>query len=92
MSNKRVLFTITKKYCRKYSINEEYARKDIVIYDYSYKHIAKHKDEFYSEDSYNFALNRIESIVSNPDFITININNKSMNLIKNFLMIMCLLR
>ena len=82
MASKKVLFTITKKYCAKYSINDAYAGKEIAIYNYSYKHIAKHKDEFYSEDSYNFAVNEIANIVSNPDFITINSGNSSMNLIK----------
>lgn len=82
MISKREIFIITKSFCKKYSINEGYADKKIVIYSDRYNHFEKHKDEYSSIDSYNESIEKIDEIIKSPDFISFNGDNKSLEFVK----------
>ena len=79
---KKLLFTITKSFCNKYRINEDLKGLDIVIYSDRFLHIEKHKNEYSDIGMYKYTIDNLHEIIKNPDFITVNNKNRSMNFIK----------
>lgn len=82
MSSKSILHTIDQNYIDKYNLDYSYLNKKIVIYSDRYLHMNKHKYEFSNTKNYFDAINNIQDIVSNPDFIVIDQKRKGMEFIK----------
>ena len=54
----------------------------MVIYQDRYSHIEKHKGEFYSVESYQQSVDSLADIIANPEFISFNTKNASLEFVK----------
>ena len=81
-AKKKLLHIMDLSYIEKYHLNSSFLNKKIVIYNDRFSHIDKHKLEFSSIDEYNNAVNNIETIIKDPDFISIESGGRSIQFIK----------
>lgn len=81
-AKKKLLHIMDLSYIEKYHLNSSFLNKKIVIYNDRFSHIDKHKLEFSSIDEYNNAVNNIETIIKDPDFISIESSGRSIQFIK----------
>ncbi len=78
---KKTIFKITKEYSKKYSIDNEFIGKTIVLYDDRVKHIEKHKNEFV-KDTLKDVIKDLPNIVATPDFLSVDEHKKGIQIIK----------
>ena len=81
MNNKEIIGKISKDIAITHSILE-YEEKVIVLYSDRYTHIERHKNEFIDEESYNNALNSLEKIISNPDYVYVDLRKNGLEFYK----------
>ena len=85
MDNKRVILTIDSKYLSRYNLPSQYLGKNIVLYSGRITHFAKHELEFSSKTAYNASVNNIDKIIKNPEFISYDPKNNSLEFVKKML-------
>ena len=80
--NKTIISVLNDDYLNKYGLPDIYKNKTIVLYDDRFSHFAKHELEFSSEESYRKSVLSIDTIIREPDFISFNENNRSLEFVK----------
>lgn len=81
-SSKRKLFKITNQYAEKYELDDSYIGKTIILYNDRISHIERHRFDFSTDTLLTQILNDLSFIIANPDFITRDNKNNSLQIIK----------
>lgn len=81
-TKKKVIKIIDSSYIQKYNLPPIYKEKSIVLYEDRYQHFEKHKYEFSSIEAYKKSILNINEIINNPDFISLNDKNNSLEFVK----------
>lgn len=82
---KKVLYTITDEYAKKYNLAADFIGKNIVLYNNQISHLEKHRLEFSNSSSYDYSLKNMDDIVIQPDFICHDDRNNSLLFVKKML-------
>lgn len=80
----KVVGSLEKSIIKKWILNEP---EDIKIYQSMglYKHIFKHIEEYASIDSANYTMDHIEDVIANPEYVSYNPKQKSLEYYKTLL-------
>lgn len=79
---KNTILTIDQNYANKYNLDSSFIGKTIVVYNDRYIHFESHKAEYINVASYNLSVNNLFDIIKNPEFISSNQKNNSLEFIK----------
>ena len=82
--SKKVVGNLSRDIIEKWYLEEP---KDLQIYQSVglYKHIFKHIEEYASIDSANYTMDHIGDVISNPDYVSFNLKQNSIEYYKTLL-------
>lgn len=81
--SKSIICVLDDNYISDYGLPDMYRGKSIVLYDDRFSHFAKHRQEFSDEESYEKTILSINAIIQEPEFISFNENNRSLEFVKH---------
>lgn len=80
--SKTIIFEITEEYIERYALNKNFKGKTIVLYKDRIHHIERHRLDFSNDKQLDFILRNLSKIIKNPDFITEDNKNNSLQIVK----------
>lgn len=80
--SKKMLYKITDGYIETFGLDESYKDKTIALYDDRINHIERHREDFTDPLFLDIVFRDLSLIVSNPDFISENKKNNSLQIVK----------
>ena len=75
-------YKITDEYIEKFVLDESYKDKTIALYDDRINHIERHREDFTNPLFLDIVFRDLSLIVSNPDFISEDKKNNSLQIVK----------
>ena len=80
--SKKMLYKITDEYIETFGLDESYKDKTIALYDDRINHIERHREDFTDPLFLDIVFRDLSLIVSNPDFISEDKKNNSLQIVK----------
>lgn len=80
--SKKMLYKITDEYIETFGLDELYKDKTIALYDDRINHIERHREDFTDPLFLDIVFRDLSLIVSNPDFISEDKKNNSLQIVK----------
>lgn len=80
--SKKMLYKITDEYIETFGLGESYKDKTIALYDDRINHIERHREDFTDPLFLDIVFRDLSLIVSNPDFISEDKKNNSLQIVK----------
>ena len=80
--SKKMLYKITDEYIETFGLDESYKDKTIALYDDIINHIERHREDFTDPLFLDIVFRDLSLIVSNPDFISEDKKNNSLQIVK----------
>lgn len=80
--SKKMLYKITDEYIETFGLDESYKDQTIALYDDRINHIERHREDFTDPLFLDIVFRDLSLIVSNPDFISEDKKNNSLQIVK----------
>lgn len=80
--SKKMLYKITDEYIETFGLDESYKDITIALYDDRINHIERHREDFTDPLFLDIVFRDLSLIVSNPDFISEDKKNNSLQIVK----------